>query len=82
MKQASPHLRKFIFVMKILPFGLLPVRLKHLPATQLYKELFLKRFACAAVGAGRAGMLKWSGGAAGSSLYCAAIELPLFGSCL
>lgn len=67
--------------MKILPLGLFPVRLKHLCTTPLCKELFQKCFACAALGAGRAGMLKWWEGAAGSSLYCTAIELPLFGSC-
>lgn len=58
------------------------MRLKHLHTTPLYEGLFQKHFACAAVSADRAGTLKWSEGAAGSSLYCTAMELPLFGSCL
>lgn len=70
------------FIMKILPLGLLPVRLNHLCTALFYEELFQEHFACAAVGVGRAGMLKWQEGAAGSSLYCAAIVLPLLRSCL
>lgn len=68
--------------MKILPLGFLPVRLSHLCTALLYEELFQERFSCAAVGASRAGMLKGQKGAAGGSLYCAAIVLPLLRSCL
>lgn len=75
LKQESSKFIKFIFVMKILPFGLFPVRLGH-----LHRRSFSRSILQLMV---QAGLGCWSGGKVQlGALYCIALELPLVGSCL